>query len=114
MRPFAGFGPDIDGHRVAGNHTKLVRKCLRQFSKGWQAAPVALDRDQPRPGAQDGAGQAAGTRPNLEGRLVLERSGNGRDPVQQLLVQQEILAERLVRLQPMGGDDVSQRRELGR
>src|SRR3546814_6557049 len=48
---------------------------------------------------------------DLEGGLAFQRAGNGGDAVQQLLVQQEILAQRLARLQSMGGDHLSQRRE---
>ena len=74
---------------------------------------IALDRDQLRARAQDRAGQAAGAGTNLEGGLVFQGAGDGGDAVQQLLVQQEILAQRLARLKPVGGDDVSKGRKFG-
>ena len=53
-----------------------------------------------------------GPGPDLVDGLPVERAGDGGDPGEQLAVEDEILAERLARLQPVAGDDVAQR--LGR
>ena len=52
--------------RVTLDHAQLVRKRFGQFGQGGEAARVALDRRDPRPGAQQRAGQAAGSRADLQ------------------------------------------------
>ena|GEM_PF-3266249 len=113
MGAIAGFGTGIHLHRVAGNDAQLAGEGQLQFGERGQAAPVALDRDQLAAGAQDRAGQAAGAGADLERGLILDAAGNGGDPVEQLFVEQEILAKRLAGLKPMGGDHVAQRRQSG-
>ena len=85
--------------------------CL-QLGERRDAAPVALDRDDRRAGIEQRAGQAAGAGADFIDRCAFERPGDRGDPRQQLAVEDEILAERLARAEPVAGDDVAQR--LGR
>ena len=80
-------------------------------ASGAQAAPVALDRDHLGAGAEQGAGQPAGAGPDLVDALALERARDARDPVEQLLVEEEILAERLRGAEPVARDHLAQRRQ---
>ena len=80
-------------------------------SKRGQAALVALDRDEPCACAQDGTGQAAGAWADLEGGLAIQGAGNGGYPVEQLFVEQEILAQRLAGGEAMAGDHIAQGRQ---
>ena len=111
MRALASLGTGIHFHRVAGHHTQLTRKGLLQFGQRRQAAVVAFDRDELCACAQDGAGQAAGAGADLEGGLAIQGAGNGGDPVEQLFVEQEILAQRLAGSEAMARDHVAQGRQ---
>src|SRR5690606_24657249 len=70
-----------------------------------------LDRGDPRAGAQQRAREPAGAGPDLEHRPAGEIARNGRDAGQQLLVEQEVLPERLRRAEPVRGDHFAQRRK---
>jgi hypothetical protein len=64
--------------------------------------------------ARSSAGEAAGAGADFEDIGARKLAGNGRDAVEQLFVEQEILAERLGREQPVAGDDLAQRGSSGR
>ena len=64
---------------------------------------------RPRLRLEQGAGQAAGAGADLINPLAVQRAGNRGDPREQLPVEDEILAERLARAEPVPGDDVAQR-----
>ena len=80
-----------------------------KLGQGGQAAPVALDRDDLGAGVEQRAGQAARAGADFIDGCAVERSRDGGDARQQLAVEDEILAERLGRLQAVAGDDVAQR-----
>ena len=94
---------------------------IAQPSAGWQrrfrasggeAAPVALDGDDLGAGAEQGSGQAARAGADLIDALALERARHARDPVEQLLVEDEILAQRLRRAEAVARDHFAQRRKV--
>ena len=65
-----------------------------------------------RAGSQQRAGQAAGAGADLiDASAPSSVPGIARDPVEQLLVEQEILAERLARAEPVPRDHLAQRRQ---
>ena len=72
---------------------------------------VPFDGDEPRARPQDGAGKAAWARTDFEGRLVLQIARDGGNTVQQLLIQQEVLPQRLAGLQTVRSDYLAQRRQ---
>ena len=86
---------------------------FRHFSQRGQAAAVHLDRGHAGAGAQQGARQPAGTGAHLEHRLARKVAGHRGDPVEQLLVEQEVLPQRLRCAETMAGDHFAQRREVG-
>jgi hypothetical protein len=87
MRDFGGIA--FDGPQLAG-------KRLIQFGQRWQAAAVHLDGGDLCAGAQQGAGQPAGAGADLQHLACpAELAGDGGDAIEQLLVEQEVLAQRL-------------------
>ena len=65
---------------------------------------VALDRDDvARAFEQQRAGEAAGAGPDLDHVGMVERRRGARDAARQVEVEQEILAERLLRARARGG-----------
>ena len=109
MRAVAGLGALVDLHRVAADDPQPARKRRLQFGQRRQAAPVALDGDDIGAGIEQRAGQSAGAGADFINGGAVERAGNGGDARQQLAVEDEILPERLGRLQAVAGDDVAQR-----
>ena len=107
-----GWFVDIDRHGIVRDHRQLARKRLAQLAEQRQAAVVALDRDHLCPGAEQRAGQPAGAGADLEHRGAVQIAGNRSDAIEQLFVEQEILAERLARLQPMRAHRLAQRRQM--
>ena len=89
-------------------------KVRLQLGQRGQAAAVALDRDDlaRRRRARRGSGRRGRGRPRRP-CAPSSGAGNGGDPRQQLAVEDEILAERLGRRQPVAGDDVAQRLRVG-
>src|SRR5205085_5113083 len=69
------------------------------------------DRDHFGAGAEQGAGEAAGAGADFVDALPREIAGNPGDAVEQLLVEEEILAERLGGGEPVAGDDLPERGE---
>ena len=109
MGAIAGLGALVDRERIGLDRSAAVRESLVQLGQGRKAAAVALDRDHIRAGLEQRARQPAGAGPDLIDGLAVERAGHGRDPGQQLPVEDEVLAERLARLEPVPRDDVAQR-----
>ncbi|MCY1172551.1 hypothetical protein D9M73_126870 [compost metagenome] len=97
----------VDFQGVALDHAQLARKRLAQFSERRDTAMVALDRGDACARRQQGAGQAAGAGANLQHLGVVQVAGNARDPRQQLRVEQEVLPQRLARIQAITRDDVA-------
>ena len=110
-----GPGPISLGSSIASASPSITRSrpsaASASSASGGEAAPVALDRDDLGAGAEQGAGQPAGARADLVDALAVERPGHSRDPVEQLLVEQEILAERLRRAEAVARDHLAQRRQ---
>ncbi len=71
-------------------------------------AIIALDRDHAR-GAerQQRAGEAAGTGTDLEHRGIGKRRCGARNAFGEIEVEQEILAERLLRLKTVAANDIA-------
>ncbi len=111
-RPASGQRGEIRLQRVAGNRFEPAGIVVRDLGKCCQAALVALDGDDAF-GAmhQQRAGQAAGAGADLDDRGLREVAGGPRDLAGQIEVEQEILAERFLRLKPMTLDDFTQRRQ---
>ena len=77
-----------------------------------KASLVALDGDDLlRALRQQRAGEAAGAGADLHHHYALQRPGGARDAAGQIEIEQEILAERLARIEPERGDDLAQRRQ---
>ena len=108
MGAFADRRDFVDLERVFLDQRELAGKVAVELGQCGQAAPVALDRDDLRAGVEQGAGQAAGAGADFVDGGAVERAGEGGDPGEQLPVEDEILAQRLARLQPVAGDDVAQ------
>jgi hypothetical protein len=92
MRAMSGFGDLIDRHRISLYHAKHAGKGLVELGKCGQTAAVAFHRNDLCPSAQQGAGQATWTWPHLIDRLIRKRPRHTRDPIEQLGIEQEILA----------------------
>ena len=97
---------------IALDHRQLAGKRLGQFGQRGQAAAVHLDGGHLRPGAQQRAGQAAGSGADFQHVLALQPARNGGDAIEQLFVEQEVLAQRLGGDQPVPVDHIAQRGEV--
>jgi hypothetical protein len=62
---------------------------------------------------QQGAGQPAGSRTDLDHRTLVERPRGAGDAPRQIEVEDEILAEAPARGDAVSGDDLAQRRRRG-
>jgi hypothetical protein len=79
--------------------------------KGGQGPRVALDRSHVSGALQEKRPrQAAGSGSDLHHMRAGQRPAGARDAARQIEVEQKVLAERLSRPQPMGGDDLAERR----
>jgi hypothetical protein len=105
----AGDGFLIDFERVGLEDLELAAELLLQLGQGGNAAAVALDRDHAGARIEQSPREPSRAGPDLVHALPLQRAGNGRDPRQQLTVEDEILAERLARGEAMPANDVTQR-----
>ena len=103
----------VDLERIAFDDPEPAVGRLGDLGQRRQAAAVALDGDDP-PGAgeKEGAGEAARSRPDLDGRAFGESAGRPRDLAGQVEVEKEILAEGLDRLELVAADDLAERRQL--
>jgi hypothetical protein len=96
------------------DHLEAARHCGGELRERGDAARVALDGDHAaRAGGKEGAGQPAGAGPDLEDGAAAQIAGGAGDPREQLRVEQEMLAQPLVRPQPKAFDDRAQRRQIG-
>ena len=96
------------------DHAQPAGKGLAQFRQRRNAAPVTLDRGDPRARRQQSAGQPARTRPDFQHLGIGQIARNPRDPRQQLRIEQEVLPQRLARIQSVARDYLAQRGEVGR
>ena len=77
-----------------------------------KAALVALDRDDLfRAMGEQRAREAAGSGADFDDDDPVERAGGARDAPGEVQVEEKILAERLLGLEPVRGDDLAQRRQ---
>lgn len=98
-----------DGERIClkdGQAAGIFRLKLRK--RGYAAA-VALDRRNRRSGIEQRAREAARAGTHLINALAFERTWNGRDPSQELTVEDEILSERLACAKAVAGNDLAER-----
>ena len=102
----------VDFERIALHHAQLAGKRLAQFGERGDAAVVTLDRRHARAGAEQCPRQPARPRPDLEHFGIGQVAGNACDPRQQLRVEQEVLAQRLARVEAMARDHLAQRRQF--
>ena len=103
----------IQLQRIAFDHAQLAREGLTQFRQRWKAAAVHLDRRDARTGAQQGAGQTARAGADFEHLPARQIAGDRGDAVEQLLVEQEVLPQRLGCAEAVTRDDVAKGREVG-
>ena len=83
-----------------------------EFAKRRQAAPVALDRNNPAgAGGEQRPRQSTGAGADLNDVRVVEPSGGAGNPADQIEVEQKILAEALACKDAVPGDDLAQRRQ---
>ena len=99
--------------RVALDHAQAAGIGVREFGERGDAAAVALDRGDARPRRQQRAGEAAGAGADLQHLGVRQVARYGGDAREELTVEEEVLAQRLGRLQAMTRDDVAQWRKPG-
>ncbi|MNZ93136.1 hypothetical protein D3C78_1121930 [compost metagenome] len=79
------------------------------FRQRRQAAAVAFDGDDLfRPERENGAGEAAGTGTDLDHRHAVERSCRSGNLLGEVEVEQEVLTERFLRVEPVALDDIAQ------
>lgn len=102
----------VDGESVVLDHGELTRLPLAKFGKGGKTSPVPLDGYDRPTGPHQSAGEAARPRSHFVNPLSFERTGDAGDPVEQLLVKQEVLAERLGGIKSVPLDDFAQRRKI--
>ena len=85
----------IDCQCIALDDGKSPVGRFAQLFESWQAAVIALDGGDMRAGTKQSAREAARTRPDLVGTCAREIAWNARDAIEELLVEQEVLAQRL-------------------
>ena len=107
VRAIADRGALVDAHRVAFDQGELAGKEGVEIGQSGEAATVAFDGHDRRATIEQGTRQAAGAGADFIDASARERAGDGGDPGKQLPVEDEILAERLARLEPVAGDDVT-------
>ena len=104
----------VEAQSVGLDQREAAAARRRRVRQGGDAARVALDRDHAaRAGGEERAGQPAGTGPDLEHGAAAQIAGGTGDPGEQLRVEQEMLAQPLVRPQLKALDDRAQRRQIG-
>ena len=98
------LGGDVD--------TDLAR--LRRIAEVLESVPdyrVTLDgNDFARASRQQCAGEPAGAGTDFDDRDAIQPTGGAGDARSQVEIEQEVLPELLLRLQPVGGDDFAKRR----
>ena len=88
--------PKSTVERVAVDDVEPAGIARRDLAERRKTALVALDGDHlPRARGEERAGQAAGSRADLDDGDAAEVAGRARDPRRQVEVEEEILAERL-------------------
>ena len=97
-------------HRIAFDDPQSMWMNFAKFGKRRQASPVTLDDSHIRPGIDQRAGQATGAGADFIDRLPFKAARHSGNAVEQLAVEQEVLAERLARGQPVTRDDIAERR----
>src|SRR6266567_6727392 len=82
------------------------------FLERGDAARIAFDRDHVL-GAerQQGSGQSARPRPDLDHGDVFERGGGAGDAGREIEIEQKVLPERLARAEAVAADEIPQRRQ---
>ena len=99
----------IKRKRVVVDQFQFVGEKVRQFRQRRQAAFVSFDSGHIRTRLQQSARQSAGAGAYFEYRLPVEFTGDRSNLVEKLHVEQEILAQRLARGQPVFLDHLPQR-----
>ena len=93
-------------HRVARNDLEPAGPMRGDLLERGEATFVAFDRDDfLRALGEQRAGQAAGAGADFDDDDACKRAGGARDPSGQIEIEQEILAERLARIEAVRGDD---------
>ena len=98
---------------VGVDHRQSAVRRAREVRQQGEEAGVGLHGDHPRAGLEQGPGQPAGSRSDLDHRLALEGPGQPGDLAADVEVEEEVLAEALVGGQAGGAQGVAQRRGLG-
>ena len=95
MGALARNGRLVDRERVAFHDAELLAKLLLELGEGWDAAAVALYRNDGRAGIKKRVGQPARTRTDFVDALAFKRSRNCSDSREQLAIEDEVLAQGL-------------------
>ena len=104
----SAVGKDIGqgyGERVIFPHGQHAGKRLREFFQRGQATAVPFDSDDFGTSLEKRTCQAAGAGADFIDGLSRQIAGDSRDPVQQLAIEQKVLAERLARREPVARDN---------
>ena len=102
----------IEPNRVGLDDLEALRVTSGDLGESRQAARIALDGDHPfRALSEKRARQAARTRADLDDGDAGERPARPRDARGQVEVEQEVLAERFLRREPVALHDLPQRRQ---
>src|SRR5690606_913673 len=111
-RAFGDKGSEIDLECISLDHIKPAGIVVGYLGKGGQAAGIALDRDDLAcPQRKDRSCQPAGAGSHLDDGRIVQRPGTPGDLLGKIEIEQEVLAERLARIEAMALDHVAQRRQ---
>jgi hypothetical protein len=103
----------IDFQRVAFDDLELAGEEGAEFLQRRDAAPVALHCGHAGAAFEQRPGQAAGTGADLEHLGAVQLARHLGDAGQQLVVEQEILPQRLAGAETVFADDFPERRKAG-
>lgn len=99
------FNPVRNFGGIAFDHPQLSWEGFFEFGQRREAAAVHFDCSDERPGAKQRSGKSTWSWADFEHLLALQLAGKLGDSIEQLLIEKEILAQRLGRLQAVAGDD---------
>ena len=109
-----GHGRKVEGGCVGFEDGEAAGVGFGEVLEGGDGAAVEFDgEDVGGWGGEQGAGQAAGARADLDDVARVHWAGGPDDPFDQGLVEEEVLAEGLLGVEAVSGDDVLERRGGG-
>ena len=109
MGPVIHRGGLVDVERVALDQSKPSVERLPELIQRGKTTAVAFDCGYVCASVEQRASEPARSRPNFINVRVLKRAGDRSDPREELPVEDEVLAKRLVRAEPVSRDHLAQR-----